>query len=493
MKKWIVWILLLFCIAAVKVSASQKDFYGIRAVDVETGQGIPLIELKTVHHVSFWTDSLGYVALNEPEWFGREVYFHVKGDGYEVSTDGFGNAGVRLHPEPGRIDEISIRRTQAAERMYRITGADRYRSAKILGIETGNIPLTHGGHVVGQDSAQAMVYHDRIYWFWGDTSIYRYPLGNFRTSGAYSLMPNQGGLAPSRGIALNYFVEEDGRVAQMCAMPPKGDLIWIDGLLVVEDREGAEYMVAHYSKRKSLATQIEHGLVVFDDSIQRFQWLKKFDLDNTWQHPRGHPIRVSYPEGDYFVFGDVYYHIRVPADWESVKDPERYESFGPVDKPLSAYQWRKDTSPVLSKEERVWVDSGSLAGENAWMQPKDVATGKVITLHRGSVRWNKHLQKYVMIANQIGGDSMLGEVWYGEAERPEGPWRKVVKVARHADYSFYNPVHREFFDQDEGRWIHFEGTYVTTFSGNKHPVPRYDYNQLMYRLDLDHPDLVKMR
>jgi hypothetical protein len=34
---------------------------------------------------------------------------------------------------------------------------------------------------------------------------------------------------------------------------------------------------------------------------------------------------------------------------------------------------------------------------------------------------------------------------------------------------------------------------VTTFSGNEHPVPRYDYNQLMYRLDLDHPGLADVR
>jgi hypothetical protein len=27
------------------------------------------------------------------------------------------------------------------------------------------------------------------------------------------------------------------------------------------------------------------------------------------------------------------------------------------------------------------------------------------------------------------------------------------------------------------------------FSGNKRPVPRYDYNQILYRLDLDEPAL----
>ena len=32
--------------------------------------------------------------------------------------------------------------------------------------------------------------------------------------------------------------------------------------------------------------------------------------------------------------------------------------------------------------------------------------------------------------------------------------------------------------------IHFEGTYTHDFSGNPLRTPRYDYNQLLYRLDL---------
>jgi hypothetical protein len=38
--------------------------------------------------------------------------------------------------------------------------------------------------------------------------------------------------------------------------------------------------------------------------------------------------------------------------------------------------------------------------------------------------------------------------------------------------------------------IYFEGTYTQTFSGNPEATPRYDYNQIMYRLDLDDPRLV---
>jgi hypothetical protein len=50
-------------------------------------------------------------------------------------------------------------------------------------------------------------------------------------------------------------------------------------------------------------------------------------------------------------------------------------------------------------------------------------------------------------------------------------------------------VHHPFFDQDGGRTIYFEGTYCNTFSGNPEQTARYDYNQVMYRLDLADPRL----
>ncbi len=44
--------------------------------------------------------------------------------------------------------------------------------------------------------------------------------------------------------------------------------------------------------------------------------------------------------------------------------------------------------------------------------------------------------------------------------------------------------HPPFFDQEGGRLIYFEGTFTKTFSRTKVGVPRYDYNTIMYRLDL---------
>src|SRR5947209_632238 len=94
-----------------------------------------------------------------------------------------------------------------------------------------------------------------------------------------------------------------------------------------------------------------------------------------------------------------------------------------------------------------------------------------------------------MIAVEAGGTSMLGEVWYAEADTPLGPWAYARKIATHDKYSFYNPKQHPEFDKDGGRVIFFEGTYSATFSGNPDPTPRYDYNQVMYKLDLSDPRL----
>jgi hypothetical protein len=66
----------------------------------------------------------------------------------------------------------------------------------------------------------------------------------------------------------------------------------------------------------------------------------------------------------------------------------------------------------------------------------------------------------------------------------------ATKIVTHDRYSFYNPKQDPMFDQVGGRTIYFEGTYTHTFSGNPHKTPRYDYNQIMYRLDLSDPRLI---
>jgi hypothetical protein len=61
----------------------------IEVVEQGTGWPVPLVELKTTHHVAFYTDNAGVVAVGTPELLGREVFFHVSADGYEVSARGW--------------------------------------------------------------------------------------------------------------------------------------------------------------------------------------------------------------------------------------------------------------------------------------------------------------------------------------------------------------------------------------------------------------------
>ena len=73
--------------------------------------------------------------------------------------------------------------------------------------------------------------------------------------------------------------------------------------------------------------------------------------------------------------------------------------------------------------------------------------------------------------------------------RRPGPWGKAVKILSHDNYTFYNPrLHPEFTpadspDPDLRRHLH------AAFADRPPPTPRYDYNQILYRLDLDDPRL----
>jgi hypothetical protein len=203
---------------------------------------------------------------------------------------------------------------------------------------------------------------------------------------------------------------------------------------------------------KDLGTVLEHGLIIFNDDTQQFDRLVQFDLADEGRCPRGHAVRV----GDYFYFYSAAPHaiVRVKAVLADLKKQSSYE-------------------PI----------TGSVS-------LKDVDTQKTVKLHNGSIRWNPHRKKFILIAVEQGGaNSFLGEVWHSEADAVTGPWRAAKKILTHNRYSFYNPVHHDFLDEDNGRVIYFEGTYAETFSGNPAPTPRYDYNQIMYRLDLADPRL----
>lgn len=488
-------------------SQARPRYFVIKVTDDRTGRGIPLVELRTVHQLRFVTDSNGVVAFDEPGLMDQRVFFFVESHGYESPKDGFGMAGVGMQVKPGGRAEIKLRRINLAERLYRITGAGIYRDSVLAGEP---IPIRQpllNGQVLGQDSVMAIPYRGRIYWFWGDTNRPAHPLGLFHTSGATSRLPGEGGLSPALGVDLEYFVDSHGFSRAMCPSEGPGP-VWIDGLALVEDAQGNPRMVTHYSRMKNLGEMLEHGLAVYDDHAEVFRKHQRFDLQQRWQCPRGHALRWEDSTGRWLLFAAPFPTVRVRARLEEVANPAAYEAFtclAPQTRFEQAktrlhrdaagkvqYRWTRDAPPLAPAEELGLVRAGLLAEDEARFVPKDVITGKPVVMHSGSVAWNAYRQKWILIAVQAGGDtSFLGEVWFSEADHPTGPWRWARKVVTHNKYSFYNPAHHPFFDEDGGRIIYFEGTYTHTFSGNPQATPRYDYNQIMYRLDLSDPRLPK--
>jgi len=484
-------------------TAQVPEPFGIQVVDAATGRGVPLVELKTVHDQTYVTDSQGWVALTDPELMGQRVFFHVRSHGYTFPADGFGSRGRAFEVEPGESARIEVERRNLADRLYRVTGGGIYRDSVLLGHEVPIREPLLNAQVFGSDSVQAQAFEGRIHWFWGDTNRPSYPLGNFHVPGATSRLPEDGGLDPSKGVDLVYEVDENGFAAETCRMPGEGPT-WISGLCVIEDENGHERMFAGYVKVRQFLDVYEHGLVEWDPEAKRFRQVKVFEEDQPI-YPHGHTFVRNEPNGRRFVyFGDPFPLTRVPAEPEALQDLSRYEGFtclepgtrfedGRLDRGPDGrlrFDWKPNTPPLSEEQRRQLVEAGTLGPDEPRVALEDVETGRRVVAHRGSVAWNPYRERWIAIICEVGGEpSNLGEIWYAEAAEPTGPWREVIRVVTHEDYSFYNPKHHPFFDQDDGRLIYFEGTYTKTFSGNPVATPRYNYNQIMYRLDLSDPRL----
>ncbi|MCX5644739.1 MAG: hypothetical protein NTZ17_08635 [Phycisphaerae bacterium] len=501
---------------------ATSEYFTIQVIDRQTGRGVPLVELRTTNSIRFFTDSNGIVAFREPGLMDREVFFFVESHGYEVPKDGFGYRGVRLRTTPGKEAAVKIDRLNIAERLYRVTGEGIYHDSVLTGRP---VPLRNpvlNGQVMGQDSVDNCIYHGQLFWLWGDTGKPSYPLGHFATAGAVSDLPGHGGLDPAAGVNLEYFVDKDGFSRPICPMKEPG-MVWLDGLLVIKDSDGRERMTARFARLKDLGHTLERGVVVFNDATQSFEPVVRSD-PNLLPYPDfGHAFRVTAAGRDYYYFAlpfPLTVRMRVEAKWDSIIDPNRYEVLTALELDSVGRAWVPkrdesrlgDPSPLATNIVRGrttyrWVRFDTLAGKSAASRARvadalrrekksthfyDVQSGKEIEPHGGSVYFNVYRHKWISIFLQAGGESSyIGEVWYAEADTPVGPWTYARKVVTHNKYSFYNPKQHPYFDQDGGRTIYFEGTYSHTFSGSpENATPRYDYNQIMYRLSLDDPRLV---
>jgi len=479
-------------------------YFKIIVVDKETGRGVPLVELKTTNSIRYYTDNNGIIAFYEPGLMGREVYFSISSPGYEYPHDFFGNPGKAFKVTKGDSVLIKIKRINVAERLYRFTGEGLYHHSLRVGHP---VPLKQpvlNAEVTGLDATMALPYKGKIYWTWGDTQKLSSSIGHFAVSGATSEFPGTGGLDPDIGIDLTFFVDENGFSKEMCPIPGP-HMIWNHWMGVFRDNNGDEQLVLHYARQEGLAAIQESGLAIFNDEIEVFEPFFQYNsVYPFW--PKGHYLIANVNGEDYHYFSFATpYSLRTKADLEHIKDINSYEAFtclkegtkyngtsSEIDRNGEGeiiYSWKKNTDPVNYKRQKKLIENGLIKKEEGWLQLCDIEDGITIKPHSGSVYWNEYRKKWVMILQEAGEFVLLGDIWYAEGDTPVGPWVYAKKVATHDKYDFYNVTQHPFFDKGNGRYIYFDGTYSTMLAQAEYETPRYEYNPIMYRLDLGDPRL----
>lgn len=407
--------------------APTSRYFVVHVIDDQTGRGVPLVELKLPNEVKYWTDSAGVAALDEPSLGEGEVFLRIRSDGYEFEHETPFGRGVNVRIEPGKAQEIRIRRTMIAERLYRLTGEGIYRDSVLAGLSTATKEPLLNGRVVGQDTVSAAIYRGKIFWIWGDTIGPAY--WNFSVSAATSDLGDD----PAVAVNYSYFTDSDGRAKQMLPLPREG-LVWIEGLIPMTDPNGRERLIATYTRQNGLKFPDECGLALFDDTMQIFRsWKQVPCRDN---HYSSHPFLH---DGYWYL----YPWLRVLNDWSAIQDSSRWEA--------------RDVN----------LPSGN-------QRPSCVV-------------WNHYKERWILLLTDSG------DVYYAEAKQPEGPYGSVVKIIHHDQYNFYNVATHTFFNQEDDRVIYLEGTYTDAFSGAPEKTPRYNYNQVLYRLRLDDPRLQAAR
>ncbi len=435
-------------------SANASDPFRIEIADTSNGWPVPLVELETVHGMKFVSDNNGLIAFDVPELMNAETWCSLRGFGYGVPKDGFGFEGVRFTPRPGGRLRLDVERRSIAKRLGRLTGAGIFCESQKLGIEQD----WRESGVVGCDSVQNAVIEGRLFWLWGDTSLAKYPLGIFDGTAASTPLRPLERFEPPIRLRLDYYRDAEDAPKPIARMNGTGPT-WVTGVASVQDASGTTRLVGTFMKIEPPMSVYRAGLCVWDDNAERFSELKTV-WERTGDESPGRPLleghSVTWNDAagrEWLLFGNPFPTIRCRATFEAWAEPTTWES---VDVPKA-------------------LQDGS---------------GNRVVPHSGSIAWNPWRRRWVAIfMEKFGKPSAFGEIWYAEAESPLGPWGAAVKVISHDNYTFYNPrIHPEFTEADSPALI-FEATFTRQFADKPMPVARHDYNQMLYRPDLDDPAL----
>jgi hypothetical protein len=468
------------------------DCFALRFVDGANMRGVPLVKVVPGAADAQWSDSQGMVAVCNPDVVGRSTLFTVTSDGYALPS----GSTVTLATTKGSAATIALTRRYAGERLYRVTGQGIYRDSVLLGLTTPTDAPNINGLVMGQDTPSTFVYGGKLYWLWQDTDRAAYPLGNFDTSGATSFLPDAGGLSPDLGANAAYFVDANGfsrgmvdtsRDPMTASASAAG--IWLGQIVNVVDATGASQVFGTYYANTSHPWS---ALAKLDPSRETFAFVADYPAGAPI--PGGRSMVVRDPTGTSYAYWTN--PLRFPATVDGVQGLAGYEVYSAYG-PHGSTTLAKNADGTLNY---AWTP-GATAVTQAALKPlgidpaqgldghlTDLDGGSAVAVaHQVSI-WNDYRKRFSSVVQQQFGTSLLGEIWYVEGDTPLGPWVYARKVVTHDDgYTFYNPDILPFSEAG-GRILFFDATYTASYTSLA-PTPRYNYNELMYRLDLDDPRL----
>lgn len=494
-------IMLAFC-QYPELSAAEKqvaaNVFLIRTVDAADGRGIPLVELEAFNALTLQSDNLGNIAVIEPDLVGKSVRFLVRGHGYRVpQIDFFGERSVTVKIEPGTIFTLALERTAIAERLYRITGSGRYRDSALAGIDLSGQPFELAGDVLGLDSAVPVVWQNRLLSFYGDT------LGpgrmNLSGSGAEIDLTRSG--VPDLQLPLKFFTEQEGFASRMVPLPEPG-FVWIETVvpLIADTDNEKEILACRYVIHKTLEEAVETGYAVFEELQGVFVPFRR--IESSRPHKSARAVPVTYGDVAGFCLQPWERITRTLSSFATPSEYEHYTCLITVDPASAAFdacliggryyeiergstgrpqmKWRQGTLPYDAAVQKQLLKEGFIKIDETWLSLIELGSGRRIGDFTGSISYNQYRDRWVMFAQ-----GNTGEIWYSEADTFTGPWLYARKIIEHDAYNFYNPVHHPWFDADDGRKVYIEGTFTAFFTAKEHKKPRSDYNQVMYRMQLD--------
>jgi hypothetical protein len=378
----------------------------------------------------------------------------------------------------------------------------------------------------------AIPFKDSVFWCFGDTECPAGPrdtdcqhYGRFTNCAISARSATNGSVAPS----LEYFVSSDarapgglapdgrpdaallkiwnaGRFPHPKAMlaGPQGHIYnqstWIGSMTVTKDSAGNdENLFVTYVCPWSGPDKI-YGVAKWSETQQVFL-PEPGAAAQQIRYSGAQVVQKLSPADErsgFAYFASAFAMERVPASASSIVNSSEYEYFTPCGdgpngckKKMSSetWGWRKsdlDGTGVGyfgAAAELTAVKDRLLPRDAARMQVHDTAHpfGGSLLLSRGSVNWNAHRSRYVLIAEQAQpdntaplGPSRHGEIFYCESKAITGPWTTCTLIITHQQTgtSCYNPMQLAFLDERGGERIYIACTFTAMASSTSGKTDR---------------------